>query len=69
MISFILRYFGISRADNFRPEDRLKNILIANKNKFSIDCDGVLHVNWEHPEVIAGMQRQIIECSKIKVRK
>lgn len=48
------------------PENRLAAILKANKHKFDIDCDGVIHIKLDHPEVIADMKRLIEECQKIK---
>lgn len=69
IINLILRCFGVKRRVDHDPDERLRNILIANKNKFSIDCDGVLRVNLDHPEVQAAMYRLMKECAKIKVGK
>ncbi|EPJ2697499.1 TPA: hypothetical protein RRH97_002110 [Klebsiella pneumoniae] len=35
------------------PEQRLKRVLKENAGKFTIDEDGGIHTNWEHPEVQA----------------
>lgn len=66
IINLILRCFGLKRRVKFDPDERLRNILIANKHKFSIDCDGVLHVNLDHPEVKAAMRRLMTDFSKVK---
>lgn len=50
------------------PESRLAAILKANKHKFDIDRDGVIHIKLDHPEVIAEMRRQIESMSDIRSR-
>ncbi|EPJ2972261.1 TPA: hypothetical protein MFC68_001634 [Klebsiella pneumoniae] len=49
------------------PEQRLKRVLTENAGKFSIDEDGGIHTNWQHPEVQATMRRHFEALSKIKV--
>ncbi len=49
------------------PEQRLKRVLKENACKFTIDEDGGIHTNWEHPEVQATMRRHFEALSKIKV--
>ncbi|HHL1831407.1 TPA: hypothetical protein ACQ29M_002480 [Klebsiella pneumoniae] len=49
------------------PEQRLKRVLKENAGKFTIDEDGDIHTNWEHPEVQATMRRHFEALSKIKV--
>ncbi|HBQ3091341.1 TPA: hypothetical protein L7V69_002114 [Klebsiella pneumoniae] len=49
------------------PEQRLKRVLTENAGKFTIDEDGGIHTNWEHPEVQATMRRHFEALSKIKV--
>lgn len=66
IIDFILRCLGIKRHYEFDHDERLRNILVANKHKFSIDCDGVLHVNLDHPEVKAAMLRLITDCARMR---
>lgn len=52
------------------PEQRLKRVLKESAGKFTIDEDGGIHTNWEHPEVQATMRRHFEALSKIKaVRK
>lgn len=51
------------------PENRLAEILKANKHKFDIDRDGVIRIKLDHPEVIADMKRLMEECRKIKPAK
>jgi hypothetical protein len=38
-----------------------------NAGKFTIDEDGGIHANWQHPEVQATMRRHFEALSKIKV--
>ncbi|HHZ8517820.1 TPA: hypothetical protein ACWMA9_004884 [Klebsiella pneumoniae] len=49
------------------PEQRLKRVLKENAVKFTIDEDGGIHTNWQHPEVQAAMRRYFEALSKIKV--
>ncbi|HCM5967270.1 TPA: hypothetical protein N3Y92_001970 [Klebsiella pneumoniae] len=51
------------------PEQRLKRVLTENAGKFTIDEDGGIHTNWEHPEVQATMRKNLAELSKIKVNR
>lgn len=48
-------------------EKRLTRVLKENAGKFTIDEDGGIHTNWEHPEVQETMRKQFAELSKIKV--
>lgn len=48
-------------------EQRLKRVLKENAGKFTIDEDGSIHTNWQHPEVQATMRRHLEALSKIKV--
>ncbi|HBY8789107.1 TPA: hypothetical protein ACWXAG_004532 [Klebsiella pneumoniae] len=48
-------------------EQRLKRVLTENAGKFTIDEDGGIHTNWQHPEVQATMCRHFEALSKIKV--
>lgn len=66
IIDLILRCLGIKRHRKFDPDERLRSILIANKHKFHVDRDGVLHVNIDHPEVKAAMRRLMTDFSKVK---
>ncbi|EIW8608085.1 hypothetical protein [Klebsiella aerogenes] len=49
------------------PEQRLKRVLTENVGKFTIDKDGGIHTNWQHPEVQATMRKHVEALSKIKV--
>ncbi|HHT2832770.1 TPA: hypothetical protein ACTYSZ_003826 [Klebsiella aerogenes] len=49
------------------PEQRLKRVLTENAGKFTIDEDGGIHTNWQHPEVQETMRKHLAELSKIKV--
>lgn len=49
------------------PEQRLTRVLKENAGKYTIDEDGGIHTNWQHPEVQATMRRHLAELSKIKV--
>lgn len=49
------------------PEQRLKRVLTENAGKFTIDEDGGIHTNWQHPEVQATMHRHFEALRKIKV--
>lgn len=49
------------------PEQRLTRVLKENAGKFTIDEDGGIHTNWQHPEVQATMRKHFVELSKIKV--
>ncbi|HDG9161006.1 hypothetical protein ABN150_21835 [Klebsiella oxytoca] len=49
------------------PEQRLKRVLTENAGKFTIDEDGGIHTNWQHPEVQETMRKHFAELSKIKV--
>ncbi|MGG8026279.1 hypothetical protein PGO13_19915 [Klebsiella aerogenes] len=49
------------------PEQRLKRVLTENVGKFTIDEDGGIHTNWQHPEVQATMCKHFEALSKIKV--
>ena len=49
------------------PEQRLKRVLKENAVKFTIDEDGGIHTNLQHPEVQATMRRHFEALSKIKV--
>ncbi|WP_187998000.1 hypothetical protein [Klebsiella variicola] len=49
------------------PEQRLKRVLKENAGKFTIDGDGGIHTNWEHPEAQETMRKHFAELSKIKV--
>lgn len=48
-------------------EKRLTRVLKENAGKFTIDEDGGIHTNWEHPEVQATMRKLFAELGKIKV--
>ncbi|EPG9399517.1 TPA: hypothetical protein MAK68_004822 [Klebsiella pneumoniae] len=48
-------------------EQRLKRVLTENAGKFTIEEDGGIHTNWQHPEVQATMRRNFEALSKIKV--
>lgn len=48
------------------PEQRLKRVLKENAGKFTIDEDGGIHTNLEHPEVQATMRRHFDALRKIK---
>ncbi|MBV2177368.1 hypothetical protein KUF61_13315 [Klebsiella aerogenes] len=48
------------------PEQRLKRVLTENVGKFTIDEDGGIHTNWQHPEVQATMRKHFESLSKIK---
>lgn len=48
-------------------EQRLKRVLKENADKFTIDEDGGIHTNWQHPEVQETMRRHFEALSKIKV--
>lgn len=48
-------------------EQRLKRVLTENAGKFTIDEDGGIHTNWEHPEVQATMRRHFEALRKIEV--
>ncbi|HBR0812885.1 TPA: hypothetical protein L9H85_004006 [Klebsiella pneumoniae] len=49
------------------PEQRLKRVLKENAGKFTIDEDGGIHTNWQHPEVQKTMSKHFESFSKIKV--
>ncbi|MBZ1957185.1 hypothetical protein ACYA5M_25905 [Klebsiella pneumoniae] len=49
------------------PERRLTRVLTENVGKYTIDEDGGIHTNWQHPEVQATMRRHFEALSKIKV--
>lgn len=49
------------------PEQRLARVLKENAGKFTIDEDGRIQTNWEHPEVQETMRKHFSELSKIKV--
>lgn len=49
------------------PEQRLKRVLTENAGKFTIDEDGGIHTNWQHPEVQATMRKHFESLGKIKV--
>lgn len=51
------------------PEQRLKRVLTENVGKFTIDEDGGIHTNWQHPEVQATMRNHFEAMSKIKVER
>ena len=48
------------------PKQRLKRVLTENAGKFTIDEDGGIHTNWQHPEVQETMRKHFAELSKIK---
>ena len=50
-------------------EKRLTRVLKENAGKFTIDEDGGIHTNWEHPEVQAIMRRHFEALSKIRVER
>ncbi|HBT7017479.1 TPA: hypothetical protein MCG72_000692 [Klebsiella pneumoniae] len=49
------------------PEQRLRRVLKENAGKYTIDEDGGIHTNWQHPEVQATMRKHFEALSKIKV--
>lgn len=49
------------------PEQRLARVLKENAGKFTIDEDGGIHTNWQHPEVQATMRKHFEALSKINV--
>ncbi|QTV82222.1 hypothetical protein KAT64_20155 [Klebsiella oxytoca] len=49
------------------PERRLTRVLTENVGKYTIDEDGGIHTNWQHPEVQETMRKHFVELSKIKV--
>ncbi|WP_181400697.1 hypothetical protein [Klebsiella pneumoniae] len=49
------------------PKQRLKRALTENASKFTIDEDGGIHTNWQHPEVQETLRRHFEALSKIKV--
>ncbi|EIW8605139.1 hypothetical protein CF311_001744 [Klebsiella aerogenes] len=51
------------------PEQRLKRVLTENVGKFTIDEDGGIHTNWQHPEVQAAMRKHFESLSKIKAER
>lgn len=51
------------------PEQRLKRVLKENAGKFTIDEDGSIYTNWQHPEVQATMRKIFAELGKIKVER
>lgn len=50
-------------------EQRLKRVLTENAGKFTIDEDGVIHTNWQHPEVQETMRNHFESLRKIKVER
>ncbi|HGO4582845.1 hypothetical protein [Klebsiella pneumoniae] len=50
-------------------EQRLKRVLTENAGKFTIDEDGGIHTNWQHPEVQATMRKYFESLRKIKVER
>lgn len=51
------------------PEQRLKRVLTENAGKFTIDEDGGIYTNWQHPEVQAAMRKHFESLSKIRVER
>lgn len=49
------------------PEQRLIRVLKENAGKFTIDEDGRVQTNWEHPEVQETMRKHFESLIKIKV--
>lgn len=49
------------------PGQRLRRVLKENAGKFTIDEDGGIYTNWQHPEVQETMRRHFEALSKIKV--
>lgn len=47
-------------------EQRLKRVLTENAGKFTIDEDGGIHTNWQHPEVQATMRRHLRRSAKLR---
>ncbi|HCD1372382.1 hypothetical protein [Klebsiella pneumoniae] len=50
-------------------EQRLKRVLTENAGKFTIDEDGGIHTNWQHPEVQKTMRNHFESLRKIKVER
>lgn len=50
-------------------EKRLTRVLKENAGKFTIDEDGVIHTNWQNPEVQETMRKHFESLSKIKVER
>ncbi|MDI2670678.1 hypothetical protein [Klebsiella aerogenes] len=51
------------------PEQRLNRVLKENAGKFTIDEDGGIHTNWQHPEVQETMLKYFESLRKIKVER
>lgn len=47
-------------------EDRLLAVLKENSDRFYIDNDGMIHINWEHPAVRAEVMKHLEQLAHIK---
>ncbi|AYN30179.1 hypothetical protein D8682_26275 [Buttiauxella sp. 3AFRM03] len=47
------------------PDKRMLRLLTENTGRYSIDKDGVVSTNWNHPAVQAEMRRQIEAIEKL----
>ncbi|SSH46753.1 Uncharacterised protein [Klebsiella pneumoniae] len=50
-------------------EQRLNRVLKENDGKFTIDEDGGIHTNWQHPGVQETMRKHFESLRKIKVER
>ncbi|CAM6700705.1 hypothetical protein QM160_19905 [Klebsiella pneumoniae] len=50
-------------------EQRLNRVIKENDGKFTIDEDGGIHTNWQHPGVQETMRKHFESLRKIKVER